>query len=47
MNISKVIDITYKTVVVTTALAKLAVIGLLAYGVNKKYAEQPTDKEEA
>jgi hypothetical protein len=43
MNITKALDITYKAVVIGSALAKVAVIGLLAYGVNKKY--KPADTE--
>jgi hypothetical protein len=41
MNITKALDVTYKVVVIGTAVTKLAVLGLLAYGVNKKY--KPTD----
>lgn len=37
MNITKALDVTYKVVVIGTAVTKLAVLGLLAYGVNKKY----------
>lgn len=43
MNVAKVIDTTFKVVVIGSALAKVAVIGLLAYGVNKKY--QPADSD--
>ena len=37
MNLTKALDVTYKVVVIGTAVTKLAVLGLLAYGVNKKY----------
>lgn len=45
MNITKALDVTYKVVVIGTAVTKLAVLGLLAYGVNKKY--KPTTDDNA